>query len=107
MPFLWSTYTDRDLANWPIFQGIDRARLAQVARSFSNLYGSFVRTGDPGPPWKRFGTEDHDILWLAETLGTRSRSLDGELEVFHTAGLPNIDALEDALTANLRAALNE
>jgi para-nitrobenzyl esterase len=107
MPFLWSNYTHRDLASWPIFQGIDRARLAQVARSFSNLYGSFVRTGDPGPSWKRFGAEDHNILWLAETLDSRSRSLDGELEVFHSTGLPSIDALEDALTANVRAALNK
>ena len=107
MPFLWSTYTHRDLTNWPIFHGIDRARLAQVARSFSSLYGSFVRTGDPGRPWKRFGAEDHDILWLGETLDTRSRSLDRELEIFHSTGLPSIDALEDALTANVRAALNK
>jgi para-nitrobenzyl esterase len=78
-----------------------------VARTFSNLYGSFVRTGDPGPSWKRFGAEEHNILWLAETLDTRSRSLDGEVEVFHSAGLPSIDAVEDALTANVRAALDE
>jgi para-nitrobenzyl esterase len=106
MPFIWSNCTAQDLARWPIFDGIDRARLAGAARAFSDLYGRFVRTGDPGPAWRPFDTESRNILWLGETLDNRRRSLDSELEVFHSTGVPTIAALEDALTASLRASLS-
>lgn len=105
MPFLWSNLTEEDLARWPAFEGIDRARLAGVARTFGDLYGSFVRTGDPGTAWRRFTPDQHEILWLGESVETRHKSLDDEWSVFTSTAARDVDALERILTANMRSAI--
>jgi hypothetical protein len=48
-----------------------------------------------------------EALRRRKTLDNRSRPLDRELEVFHSTGLPSISALENVLTANVRAALDK
>jgi para-nitrobenzyl esterase len=105
MPFLWANHTDRDLEQWPAFEGIDRARLACVARTFADLYGNFMRTGDPGAAWDRFTADQHEILWLGETVETRRRSLDDEWAAFTSTAVRDVDALEKILTANARSAI--
>lgn len=105
MPFLWANHTDRDLEQWPAFEGIDRARLAYVARTFGDLYGNFMRTGDPGAAWDRFSADQHEILWLGETVETRRRSLDDEWATFTSTAVRDVDALEKILTANARSAI--
>jgi len=96
-PFLWSNYTHRDLASWPSFRHRSRAPWPS-GRSFSNLYGTFRSYCDPGPVWKRFGAENHDILWLADTLDpAHAHSMGARGLSIRPAA--SIDALEDALTA--------
>jgi para-nitrobenzyl esterase len=105
MPFLWSNYGEQELARWPIFDGIDRAHLGRIARTFGEFYGNFIRAGDPGPAWPPFSRNDHEILWLGKTGETRRGSLDDELSVFASTRAATVDALEAILTANVRSAL--
>jgi para-nitrobenzyl esterase len=107
MPFLWSNYTSQDLAQWPSFDGIDRARLGNVARTFGDLYGGFVRSGDPGVTWAPFTASNHDILWLGEVVETRQKLLDDEWAIFSSTSMGDVDALEEALTNNLRTAIDD
>jgi len=102
MPFLWSNYTDRDLAGLPAFDGIDRARLAHSARTFGDLYGGFLRTGDPGPRWERFSADRYDVLHLGETVETRPTALGDEWAAFTSTAARDVGALEEILMPALR-----
>ncbi len=106
MPFIWRNYATEDLARWPAFDGIDGEELARSATGFGKLYGDFIRCGDPGDKWPRYGTPDHDVLWFGQQIEARSGLLAAEMAAFERAGIGDLATLEQRLATNTRSALN-
>jgi para-nitrobenzyl esterase len=57
MPFLFRYYAERDLAWWPAFDGANREEVRWVSERMGELYGSFIRSGNPGDGWPGFDDE--------------------------------------------------
>ncbi len=106
MPFIWRNHTPDELARWPAFEGIDHQQMEASATTFGRLYGAFIRTGDPGPHWPRYGADNKTILWFGETVEARSGLLSAEERAFEAAGLVDVRTLEAQLAHNTRQALN-
>jgi para-nitrobenzyl esterase len=102
IPFLFGNQTDEDLAGWPTFDGIDRAELARVSREMRDLYGAFIRTGEPGRSWPRYSRGDQTVLWLGHEVAARPGLLSAERGVFRDGGVLDVAGLEDILVRNLR-----
>jgi para-nitrobenzyl esterase len=106
MPFIWRNYGPEDLGRWPAFEGINVDTLKCSASRFGAMYGSFIRTGDPGPNWPCYDERDQTILWFGEDVEARSRVLSDELTAFERCDMADIAVLEDRLVQNVREALN-
>ncbi|WP_245600883.1 carboxylesterase/lipase family protein [Streptomyces sulphureus] len=106
IPFLFGNHTEKDLAWWPAFDGIDRDDLTRVSTAAMDLYGAFIRGEDPGPTWPRFGAERrNNVLWLGHAIEPRPDLLQGDLDTFTTHGIPDVTTLENILTRNVRSRL--
>jgi para-nitrobenzyl esterase len=98
MPFIWRTYT----GNWPTLENANLNEVERVAHDFGPLYGAFIRNGDPGPRWERFGGASQSILWFGTVVETREGLLDSELQIFRkVGGIRSLDQLRSRLTANV------
>jgi len=98
--------TDDILRNWPGYDGADRAELRRIAAQFGTMYGSFIRSGNPGSAWPRFDAESGAIMWLGHTVESKQHLLDKEWNTFVRAGIENVELLEKRLSLNCRASLN-
>ncbi|MCU1682022.1 MAG: putative Phenmedipham hydrolase [Amycolatopsis sp.] len=103
IPFLFGNQTDEDLARWPAFDGIDRAELDRVSRAMRDLYGAFIRTGEPGRTWPRYRRDQQAVLWFGREIAARPGLLSAERGVFEDGGVLDVAQLEDVLVRNLRA----
>jgi len=70
------------------------------------MYGSFIRSGNPGSAWPKFNTEDGTIMWLGHKVEPKQHLLDREWDIFIRAGIENVRILEKRLSTNSRASLN-
>ncbi len=104
-PLIWRNYSPEDLARWPAFEGVDREELDRSAKAFGAMYGSFIRTGDPGPGWPAYEHGEQQILWLGKVVEARRELLRSELDAFAAAGLSDVSVLEARLAGNVRTAL--
>lgn len=105
MPFLWRNLTEKDLQQWPGFDGTDREELKRVSDDMGKLYAAFIRNGEPGLTWKRFDEDTQTVLWFGTQVHTKERLLTAEWDLFVRHGAENVPALEDLLVKNLREKL--
>ncbi len=103
MPFIWRNLSEEDLAKWPAFKGVDVAAIERSAARFGCLYGSFIRTGEPGPSWPCYQS-DRTILELGVEVEAKPQLLASEVKRFETTGLRDVGDLEARLLSNLRSA---
>lgn len=106
IPFLFRNHTERDLSQWPAFEGVDRHEIERVSTEVGELYASFIRNGDPGPPWPPFSRENWEILWFGQSVEPRRGLLQSEWEAFQEAGFDTVRSLEEVLVENTRNALS-
>ena len=83
----------------------DQTRYPRAAE-FGALYGSFLRTGDPGSRWPRFDAESETVLWFGKTVEAEPHLLTPEREILIKAGITDVATLEQKLAHNTRSALN-
>jgi len=99
--------TDDVLRMWPGYDGTDRAELRRIATQFGTMYGSFIRSGNPGSAWPKFDTENGTIMWLGHTVEPKQHLLlNEEWDSFTRAGIEDVKVLEKRLSTNGRASLN-
>jgi para-nitrobenzyl esterase len=91
---------------WPGYDGADRGELRRIATQFGSMYGSFIRSGNPGSTWRTFDAENGAIMWLGHTVELKQHLLDKEWDTFARAGVEDIKGLEKRLSTNSRASLN-
>lgn len=105
MPFLWRNYAEADLKKWPSFDGVEVDAVARTSAAMGELYGSFIRNGDPGAAWPRYDDGNQTILSFGRDVVAVPGMLDTELAAFTAAGPRDVRMLEAILTANLQRAL--
>jgi len=98
--------TDDVLRMWPGYDGTDRAELRRIATQFGAMYGSFIRSGNPGFAWPKFDMENGTIMWLGHTVEPKKHLFDNEWDAFTHGGVEDMKFLERRLSTNCRASLN-
>ena len=91
---------------WPGYDGADRAELRRIATQFGAMYGSFIRSGNPGSAWRKFDVDSGAILWVGHTVEPKQHLLDKEWDTFTRVGIEDVKVLEERLSNNSRASLN-
>ncbi len=104
-PFIFHNLESHRLARNAPFEGANIEELESVSQTVSALFGSFIRTGEPGKIWSRYDSSNQSILWFGKQVESRPALLSDELEAFYATGLQNVEDLEDRLVTNLRKAL--
>jgi para-nitrobenzyl esterase len=98
--------TEDVLRMWPGYDGSDRSELRRIATEFGSMYGSFIRSGNPGSSWAKFDVDNGAIIWLGHTVELKPHLLDKEWDTFARAGIEDVKVLEKRLSTNSRASLN-
>jgi len=98
--------TEDVLRMWPGYDGADRSELRRIATEFGSMYGSFIRSGNPGSAWAKFDVENGAIMWLGHAVELKQHLLDKEWDTFSRAGIEAVKVLEKRLSTNSRACLN-
>ncbi|MGW4399066.1 carboxylesterase/lipase family protein [Amycolatopsis nivea] len=106
-PFLFRNYSEADLACWPAFEGIDRARLGRISREMGEHYRRFIHHGEPGEDWARFDESTGNVLWFGEDIRMCPGLLRRQQAAVAAAGIDSVEALDRILVANLRRQLGE
>jgi para-nitrobenzyl esterase len=97
--------TEDVLRMWPGYDGADRSELRRIATEFGSMYGSFIRSGNPGSAWAKFDVENGAIMWLGHAVELKQNLLDKEWDTVSHAGIEDVKVLEKRLSTNSRASL--
>lgn len=92
---------------WPAFHGTDGADIERISREFGQLYGSFIRDGNPGEQWPVYTSDEGHDLWFGKDVTARAGLLQDELDAFSEAGVSTVKDLETLVLRNTRAALRK
>ena len=106
IPFIFRNLDEDLLGRFETYDGVDRTELDRLSRQFADMYGSFIRTGNPGEAWPAFDAASQTVLWLGKEIEPRANLMTREVQAFADAGVDSVSELEARMVRNVRAAIN-
>ena len=107
MLFQWGNHSQNEIDTWPAWRGLAPDDVKYQSQEFRQLYGNFIRHGNPGAKWKWFDNTENAALWFGKHLESRDNIFQRKEEIFRENRILSQNDLEARLSKSLHDALRQ